>query len=138
MMNATLEQAQLDKFVCGFITQPGSLNGRTGPRGEALITLTNMDAAVRCARHFHGRRWDASGIAVTAQLMPVKAPPKPRRMPSTRLQPSFTLSAEAPEFVPGALKTATVGKVTLPMIGSDVSTEDGESAASSDEKEVVN
>jgi len=63
MLAATLEQAQLDKYVLGFVTRPGAC------RGEAIVTLANADAAVHCAQHFHGRRWDVSGIMVTAQLL---------------------------------------------------------------------
>jgi len=149
MMSATLEQARLDKFVSCFVTKPGA------HRGEALITLGSMDAAIRCARHFHGRSWDASGVPVIAQLLtswgcqasipkagPVQhwmAPSNFYPMTSTRAvrgskpKPSFTLSAEAPEFVPGALEAVKMKSI----IGSDVSTEDGESASSSDEKEVA-
>lgn len=135
MMNVTLEQAQLDQFVLHLTTMPGA------QRGDAMITFPTVDVAMRCVGHFHGRRWDASGTLVSAWLLPVQAPPKPRQMPTARKscaksKPSFTLSAEAAEFVPGAFQMPTSGKET-PTIGSDVSTEDGESAASSDEKEVA-
>lgn len=130
MMSVTLEQAKLEKYVSSIKTKPGR------QRGEALITLTTTDAAIRCILHFNGRRWDASGFLVSAWLLPTQqAPLKQPRAPKT----SFKLSAQATEFVPGALQTLT--SCSLPTIGSDVSTEDGESAASprtvSDEKDVV-
>lgn len=128
MMNATLEQAKLDKFVLRIVTKPGV------HRGDALLTFTTMDAGIRCSRHFHGRRWDASGVMVNAWLLPEKAPKKSR---PTKPKPSFTLSAEAPVFVPGAWAAPCkeTPATETPTTGSDVSTEDGDSAASSDEKE---
>lgn len=135
MMSATLEQARLDEFVLSCSTKPGA------QRGEATITFSNADAAVRCARHFNGRRWDASGLLVSAKLLPVESPtpmtaPKKSSKPS---KPSFALSAEAPAFIPGALQSVPVSIKEIPAlsrIGSDVSTEDGDSTSSSDEKEV--
>lgn len=62
-MGATLEQALLDEEVLNFVCRPGMC------RGDAVITLKTEDAAVRCAKHFHGRRWDVSGIMVTAKLL---------------------------------------------------------------------
>jgi len=131
MMTATLEQAQLDMYVSSFTTQPGT------QRGNALITFTSADAAMRCARHFDGRRWDSYGIPVSAWLLPAKALPRTHPAPAASRMNSFTLSAEAPEFVPGLALEDMSGKAasyTSPIIGSDVSTEDGESAVSSDEK----
>lgn len=123
MIGATLEQAKLETFVSSLTTKPGR------QRGEALITFTTVDAAIRCARHFNGRRWDASGILVTALLLPVETP---FAAPALK-KSSFALSAEAPEFVPGAMLSSSKATST---IGSDVSTEDGDSTSESDEKEV--
>lgn len=149
MLGASLEQALLDKFVTGFITKPGQ------QRGEAFITLTTMDAALKCAKHFHGRRWDASGITVSARLQsnklcPPLTPPLPNFASSKQTKTfaqkahkaaaekeSFALSAEAPEFIPGGVLQELVApaRKATSTIGSDASTEDGESASSSDEKE---
>lgn len=126
MMNATLEQARLDTFVSGLTTKQGA------QRGEALITFTDAGAAVQCARHFNGRRWDASGSLVSARLLPVQCPVPQSAFVTSVPKPSFALSAEAPEFVPGRPSAKET-----PTIGSDVSTADGDSNASSDEKEVA-
>lgn len=132
MMTATLEQARLDTFVSGIMTKPGA------QRGEALITFTNPKAAVQCARHFHGRRWDASGSLVTAQLLPVAHPVPPSSLaPVSVPMPSFRLSAEAAEFVPGGAQPVRASVKEMRAIGSDESTADGDSNASSDEKDVA-
>jgi hypothetical protein len=133
MMEVTLEQANLDKFVSDIRTVRGA------QRGEAFITLTSTDAAIRCARHFNGRRWDASGALVIAELQLLEVAPA---------QPSFAFSSAAAEFVPGAWQKQTPthkksstnkinshrrsGSASTSAIGSDVSTTDGSS--SSDEK----
>lgn len=131
MMTATLEQARLDTFVSGIMTKQGA------QRGEALVTFTEANAAVQCARHFNGRRWDASGSLVTAQLLPV-AHPVPRSTLVSVPKPSFSrLSAEAPEFVPGGVQPVPASVKEMLVIGSDESTADGDSNASSDEKEVA-
>lgn len=128
MMTATLEQARLDTFVSGFATKQGAQHG------EALITFTNADAAVKCAQHFNGRRWHASGSPVTARLLPVE----PSIAPSIAVpKPSFRLSAEAPEFVPGGAQPLPASVKEPLTISSDVSTADDDSNASSDEKETT-
>jgi hypothetical protein len=86
MMEVTLEQANLDKYVVKFDAIPGV------QRGEAIITFTCFDVAERCARHFNGRKWDASGILVSAEVLTPKVPPT--------AQPAFVFSATVPEFVP--------------------------------------
>jgi hypothetical protein len=86
MMEVTLEQANLDKYVVKFDATPGV------QRGEAVITFTCFDAAQRCTRHFNGRRWDASGILVSAEVLTPKVPPT--------AEPAFVFSAAVPEFVP--------------------------------------
>jgi len=152
MMNATLEQAQLDQFVKNCVTKPGA------QRGEAFVTFTDPHAATWCVYHFHGRPWDASGIPVIAMvlpapgapkprlclLLPLSAAPKSRQLAAAKLckPPSFTLSAEAPEFVPGEFaKTASGTEAVTATFGSDASTEDGgedgRSEGSSDEKEAA-
>lgn len=142
MMSATLDQAQLDKFVLNFVTKPGAC------RGEAIITLSSTDAAIKCARHFHGRRWDASGIPVNAQVVKAKASPKPlptysalatasalpMSAPALKKK-SFAFSAAAVAFVPGMLQTTSAPSKATFTIGSDVSTDDGDSVSSSDEKD---
>jgi hypothetical protein len=144
MMGATLEQAQLDEFVVNLVTKPGV------QRGEALVTLSTMDAALRCTQHFHGRRWDASGVMVSARMLAPKAHPAPRgaaSRSSTTSKPksrkaaakeAFRLSVGAPVFRPGVLQPLpenlpTPSKLTMTVDSfGDVSTEDGESVASSD------
>jgi hypothetical protein len=128
MMEATLEQARLDKFVSNLRTKPGA------QRGDAFISFTSFEAAVRCAHHFNGRRWDSSGVPVMARLLPMLPMPMAPSQAS-----SFELSAEAPEFVPGALPSlsSSVKPTTTTGARSDVSTEDGDSVSSSDEKEVA-
>lgn len=66
MMSAILEQSQLDGEVSHFVTRPGA---HGSGRGEAVITLTSAEAAERCSEHFHGRRWDQSGIMVRARIL---------------------------------------------------------------------
>lgn len=182
MLGATLEQAQLDQDVVTFVTRPGMY------RGEAIVTLTNEDAATRCAQHFNGRRWDVSGIAVTAKLISEEITQcKPAQsdgyaghyndglVADTRLDDmklleryearvdreggwddrnldtfgedscdhddlvaqvfansthSSMLSASAPVFVPGKVLS-----VHEDVASTDVSTEDGDSVSSCDEKE---
>lgn len=158
MMMATLEQAKLDEFVTSVVTKRGEFNSRglQLSRGEACVTFTSVDAACRCAVHFHGRKWDASGSPVSAQVLTPKPAPKPSPtpafVPSTKLaskptkttnkmfkESSFALSAQAAEFVPGVPTPANPSKkastIQLSRIGSDVSTEDGDSASSSDERD---
>jgi len=189
MMGATLDQAQLDQDVLRFVTRPGM------GRGEAIITLKDVDAAMRCAQHFHGRRWDASGVMVTAKLMdqevvecqPIQSDGYGSHYAEDDLVAdphlddlkllskyearidreggwddknletfgvdccdhddllsqvfasdkksthSSMLSASAPAFVPGKMPTALVSETAT--VGSDVSTEDGDSASSCDEKD---
>jgi len=192
MLGATLEQAQLDEQLVSFVTQPGMY------RGEAIITMKSEEAAASCAQHFHGRRWDASGITVRARLMSEEVKPHAPvhrggyggshpddqlvadpRLDDFKLLSSYEarvdreggwddrnldtfgedscdhndlvdqlfggvesgmqhscfsmLSAGAPEFVPGKM-AITVPAETVP-VGSDVSTEDGDSASSCDEKD---
>jgi len=187
MMGATLEQAQLDKFVLSFVTRPGVC------RGEAIVTLTSAEAAIRCAQHFHGRRWDVSGVMVTAKLLPQEVNPfesdgedgypsdekADPRLDDLQLLASYearvdreggwddrnletfgvdscdhddlvsqvfgsielgkksmhssVLSAKAPAFVPGKMLATVCEDVVI--VGSDVSTEDGDSVSSCDEKD---
>lgn len=148
MMEATLQQACLDELVLSFITTPGK------GFGEARIILANVEAAEKCTRHFHGRSWGVSSAAVSAwivgeefQKKQKSAKPKrkaalwPTRTPTAlcadapAFEPSFALSANAPEFVPGRLGAFSASKVQS-AIGSDVSTDDGE-WASDEEKEVA-
>jgi len=131
------QQANLEQELLEFTVKP---EGRTG-RGEAIVVLATRAAAERCARHFNGRRWDASGVAVEATIIM----PKPAE--------SGLLSADAPVFVPmfSGLSANALGQtmsanapvfvpkppafVAAPSpIGSDQSTDTGDSG-SEDDKE---
>jgi len=83
VLQVTFQQAQLEKFVSSFVTKPGV------PCGEAHVKFTDRDAALRCARHFHGRNW--GGFRVSAELL----------QSETSKQASLNaMSADAPVFVP--------------------------------------
>lgn len=146
VLEATLQQAQLDKFVSNFVTKSGS------PCGEAHVNFTNRDAALRCTRHFDGRRW--GGFEVSAQLSEKskKSTGAKSKLSSKNLSadapvfvPSFSLSAQAPEFTPmpgmmSSLMTMVTAdsaplKVSC-LFESDVSTDDGASVRSEDDKEL--
>jgi hypothetical protein len=147
MMTVTLEQARLDMFATSIATKKGD------HRGDAFITFSSMGAAILCTRHFQGRRWDASGTMVQAWVLPMAPAPVPAAVCAAKTtkkrpkqKPSKTLSAEAPEFTPSWALSADAPEFTpsflaatkdVPVIGSDVSTEDGESTVSSDEKDAV-
>lgn len=148
IMEVTLEQANLDKYVVKFDVIPGP------QRGEAIITLTSFAAAERCAHHFNGRRWDASGTVVRAEVL--NAPVIPAVHPAfvfssavpefVPLQP-FAFSSDVPEFVPraekkrnqkvkvhqrrGSASQSTTGSASQSTTGSDISTND---SSSGDEK----
>jgi len=124
MFEAMLQQAQLDKSVLSFVT---SLNGLCG---EARVTLTDKDAALRCAAHFNGRCW--GGIVVSAKLMVSSSPTKSLSPDAPVFVPTFALSAKAPEFNPVPVVTKDV-RAPISMT-SEASTDDGESA-SDDDKE---
>jgi len=132
MMEATLQQARLEKFVIDISTKPG------GSCGDALIILSNRDAAVRCARHFDGRRWGS--VAVRALVITPEPAATVQETSSNFLNvdaptfvPAFMLSAKAPEFIPGTMSAVTtLNEFSVISSASDASTADGESASSED------
>jgi len=131
-MEATLQQARLDQFVLNITTKPG------GSCGDALVTLSNRDAAIQCARHFDGRRWGA--VAVRALVItpePAAAVQETSfdflNVDAPAFVPAFMLSAKAPEFIPGTTSAVTtLNAFSVISSGSDASSEDGESASSED------
>jgi hypothetical protein len=124
MLEAILQQAQLDKLVLSSVT---SFNGLCG---EARVTLTNKDAALRCAAHFNGRCW--GGIVISAKLLASSSATKSMSPDAPVFVPTFVLSAKAPEFNPVPVVTKDV-RFPISMT-SEASTDDGESA-SDDDKE---
>jgi len=64
MVEGMLQQASLESALIGFTVARGE------PCGEVLVRLSSAAAASRCERHFKGRRWDASGEVVTAEVLP--------------------------------------------------------------------
>jgi hypothetical protein len=64
MVEGMLQQASLESALIGFTVARGE------PCGEVLVRLSSIAAAARCERHFKGRRWDASGEVVTAEVLP--------------------------------------------------------------------
>lgn len=134
VLESILHQANLDRFVSSMTLHHGAHGG------EAFVVLTNRDAALRCARHFHGQC--QAGLMVTARLMPPvpKTASKTLSAEAPTFVPTSALSADAPEFIPmsGMLHqylTAAATKTRkseLKRVESDVSTNDGGSAAASD------
>jgi hypothetical protein len=120
MMKAVLQQAQVNDALLSLSTCTGQ------PCGEAHIIFSSRCAAELCVKHFHGRQWDSSGTTVCARIATTRV--------AAAMGPEFeisgaTLSAKAPTFVPASMKL-----VEMHSIGSDASTEVGESEAE-DEKE---
>jgi hypothetical protein len=134
MFEAVLEQASLSHLVVNFELLPGK------PSGEAKISLVSRMAAEQCALHFRGCQWDPSGAPVIVSLDIEECPENgdwelemaaacTAGAEGLRLDASaeafafsdFSMSSEAPEFVPGGSKTMTRA------INSDTSTEVGES-----------
>jgi hypothetical protein len=111
MMEAILEQANLDALVCDFIAKPGA------QRGEVVLTMSSSDAATKCAQHFEGRRWDASGYTVRATVISHGVPP-------VHSESAFQFSVDVPEFVPffDVSSHRQMPKTALSACGSDVST----------------
>jgi hypothetical protein len=65
MMEAVLQQAQLNGCYTSFTTTPGP--GKSC--GEVVINMVSAEAAEWCAQHFHGRSWSADGTVVSACLL---------------------------------------------------------------------
>lgn len=63
MMEAVLQQAQLNGCYTSFTTSPGK------SCGEVVINMVSAEAAEWCAQHFHGRSWSADGTVVSACLL---------------------------------------------------------------------
>jgi len=123
MMEATLQQAGLEEFVSSIDAEPGKYSG------QALVTLTSLDAAMQCICHFQGRRW--GGLTVSAAFMPLRRTSKPLSADAPAFVPSSVLAAEAPAFIPATMTTSTALK-EKPVSDADASTEDGESASEND------
>lgn len=137
MMRAVLQQAQVEGSVLSFSTCAGQ------PCGEASVTLSTRCAAETCVKHFHGRRWDSSGIVICAMIIPTGGGISTGTCSEAR---STVLSADSPVFVPtGQLIERAVatmeshvssmekGAKTLSP-SSDASTEVGESEAEDDKE----
>eukprot|EP00419_Tripos_fusus_P037652 CAMPEP_0172778894 /NCGR_PEP_ID=MMETSP1074-20121228/202145_1 /TAXON_ID=2916 /ORGANISM="Ceratium fusus, Strain PA161109" /LENGTH=445 /DNA_ID=CAMNT_0013615847 /DNA_START=102 /DNA_END=1440 /DNA_ORIENTATION=- len=62
MVLTMLQQAGLLGEVITFSTREGD------PCGEAHISFSSVDVALRCVYHFEGCQWDASGTEVTAKM----------------------------------------------------------------------
>jgi len=60
MLEATLEQAGLEKDVCSI---------KFVSAGKVQITLSSRCKAEICLEHFHGRKWNPTGSAVSAKIM---------------------------------------------------------------------
>jgi len=67
MMLAMLQQAGLLEEVITFSTCEGD------PCGEAHVSFSSVDAALRCVYHFESCQWDASGKEVIAKMTPLKS-----------------------------------------------------------------
>jgi len=63
-MEAVLQQAGLEGAVISF-----GVCKESGRFGEAFVRLSNRAAVERCVQHFHGRIWDASGLAVSVEVL---------------------------------------------------------------------
>lgn len=111
MMEAILEQANLDAFVSEFAAKPGK------HRGEVVLTMCSADAAARCAQHFEGCRWDSSGYVVRATVIS-------QGVPAPKTKPAFQFSVDVPEFIPvfNIISHQRVPKTASSACGSDVST----------------
>lgn len=85
MLRVMLEEAKLKDVVhLAFYTSGG----------KALITLSSYESVVRCVKHFRGRQWGSSNAPVEATRVKTPGAKKPVQ--------EFTISADAPVFVPGA------------------------------------
>jgi hypothetical protein len=135
MMEVIFQQANLEQELLEYTVE---LEGPTG-RGEAIVLLASRVAAERCARHFNGRRWDASGVAVDATIITPKPAESgvlsanapvfvPMFSGLSANAPGQTMSANAPVFVPKEPAFVTA----LTPIGSDQSTDTGDSCSEDD------
>lgn len=146
MMDAILDQAQLEQQVIGYSMQRGVRCG------EARVSLSTPAAIEGCIRHFSGCQW-ASNTVIRCQVIPPAVTSKSCSAFSEKRQPVLSpdakvfvpttspskLSAEAPSFVPmstqqEANKSDEPVKVPLPETSeqtgtpvSDASTDTGES-----------
>jgi len=96
MLEATLDQAGLEKDVIS-ITVPNT--------GKVQITLSSQQSAQMCLEHFHGRKWNPSGGAVSAQIVSAKPTPgkKANKVSSAPAKGYSKLNAYAPAYVHSAL-----------------------------------
>lgn len=92
MMEATLEQAGLEKEVISItFSNPGKVH----------IMLSCPASAEVCLEHFHGRKWNPAGGAVTARIMPTKSASGKQGYPS-----KYSASKAGPGNFPGLDKFA--------------------------------
>lgn len=113
IFHTILQQANLDRYITRCRTTPGDRFG------TALITFINLESAVRCSTHFHGRQWDKNGEKVVVKIVEQSPAPSWEQPvefvePADMTQPCFVplddealhdaspypFSAEAPVFVP--------------------------------------
>jgi len=78
-LEAMLDQAGLADDIMGCVL------GEDQQTGTAVIYLANFNAALKCVQHFGGRRWDATGPPVMAQ---VAEEAKPATKQSTERAPT--------------------------------------------------
>jgi hypothetical protein len=74
MVLAMLQQAGLLEEVVTFSTCEGD------PCGEAHVSFSSVDSALRCVYHFEGCQWDASGTEVTAKMTALKSCESPQSL----------------------------------------------------------
>jgi hypothetical protein len=103
MLEATLEQAGLEKEVTSITLSVPS---------KVQITLSNRHAADVCLEHFHGRKWNPSGGAVIARIVPGKSKKATAGKKGISAKPDFVsggfgyssgLNAYAPAYVHSSL-----------------------------------
>jgi len=120
MLEVTLEQAGLENDVVSMTF--------SGP-GKVHIHFCTRHAAEGCVEHFHGRKWNPAGAAVTAKVisdnLPVDTQPEPQSTAS-----ASGLNKYAPAYVHSALGKKSVGanrkRSGLSDASTTVSDEDAE------------
>jgi len=105
MPNALLSRAMLQVVLqqAGFELEVRFLRSRVGePCGEVLVGFAHRATAERCAAHFRGCQWDASGTPVSARLL-TPPPPRPAEAPAVR---AAAAAAPLPPPLPSAAALA--------------------------------
>lgn len=108
-MEAMLEQASLEGQILSIDVRPSR------PCGEATIVLKTRGAAERCVRHFDGRRWDPSGVVVSARAL---LGDSASIVDATAAQPLHAEAAPSPGGLAGVgqtLSAAAAGPLPLAM-----------------------